>query len=601
MRDRRARSLLAALCLVTLALGGCGDVRVEVVEGSSGGQRTRPPTAGDQPAGLWDPSPYEAGEVRGPLTYAFKPAPAGVAPRRGGEVSLGYLQDIDSFNPFLSSSVAASDVQDMVFTRLMYEQPDYYDGVPTFTPRLAERWEVAPDNLSIRFWLREARWSDGTPITADDVAYAVEAARSPDVAWVGASIVDFIQGVEVHAPREFTVRYSLSQPYNIMDINDVMVVPKHAFGRVPFAKWREFDGWHDIARTTAGGPWRLADYTPGQRMVLAPNPNYWEVGKPYLERVVIQIFGNMDSMLNAVLAGQLDVMSGVSPEKANRVKETSHTDLYSHVSRVFGYIGWNCRRFPFDDARVRRAMTYAINRANIVESLFEGHAAVAGPFIIRSMWASARHQPPYPYDPGRAEALLAEAGWRRGADGVHEKDGRPLRFTVVTNKGNTVRKQIFEAMQADLQAIGVRAELDQIDFNQMSEQLKRHNFACYIGAWSIATKIDPKPTWHSVSVEGRHNYVNFIHPRIDELIDQGRILDVGDPSIRNEARNLWHEFQAILYAEQPYTMVYEARALVAIARRFVNVRVTAGHAYENIHEWWVADGADPAAGAGEGG
>ncbi len=577
----------AIAALLALSLCACGDLRVEVVEGSSGTSGKTAAGAAAEVHGLFDASPYADNEVRGPLTYAFKPGPEGVPPRRGGMVTIGYLQDIDSFNPFLSSSVAASDVQDMVFSRLMYEQHDYYDGVPTFTPRLAERWEIAPDNLSIRFVLRETRWTDGTPVSAEDVAYSVQAAKSPEVAWVGASIVDFIERVEVHSAREFTVHYTMAQPYNIMDINDVMVVPKHAYGRVPFAKWREHGEWAEIASTCAAGPWKLREYVPQQRMVLERNPTYWEPGKPYLDQVVIRIFGNLDPMVNALLSGDMDVMQSVTPDKAAQVKAAGHLDLYTYVSRVFGYIGWNCLRKPFDDPRVRCAMTYAINRADMIQSIFEGYAEVAAPFIIRSMWASARHQKPFPYDPRRAEALLAEAGFKKNADGILERDGQPLRFTVVINRGNTVRKSLFEYMQADLRRIGVLCDLDVIDFNQMSEQLKKHNFESYIGAWNIATKVDPKPTWHSVSVNGRYNYVNFIHPRLDELIDQGRVMNIGDPSIRNEALNVWNEFQAILYAQQPYTMLYESRALVAVSKRFLGARITAGHAFENIHEWWV--------------
>lgn len=602
-----ASRLLPALLL--LALCACGDVVIRIEPGAEGplpgggaaapapngatapgnGGPVAPGPAKKAPLGLFDASPIEDGEVRGPMTYAYRPGPEGVTPRRGGVATIAYLQDIDSFNPFLSSSVAASDIMEMVFIRLMHEQPDYYDGVPTFTPRAAERWEIAPDNLTIRFWLREMTWADGEPLTSEDVKYSVQAAKDKDVAWTGASIVDFISHVEVHSPREFTVHYTLSQPYNIMDINDVMIVPKHVFGVVPFSKWRGYDEWHEGARKAAGGPWRLKEYLPNQKIELERNPRYWDEGKPYLDRVVIQIFGNMESMINALEAGQLDVMQSVQPEKAKRVRESLHLLLYTHVSRTYGYIGWNCKRFPFDDARVRRAMTHAIDRRNMVEGIFYGYAEVAAPFFIRSMWASKREQQPLPYDPNAAIALLEEAGWTRGADGGWTKDGRPFEFKVITNKGNPVRKTIFEYMQSDLAKIGVRSQVDIIDFNQMSEQLKRHNFESYIGGWSIATKIDPKPTWHSVSVDGRYNYVNFTDPRIDRLIDTGRILDISDPTIRGAAQVIWDEFQDILHENQPYTMVYEPRALVAVHKRFTNVRVPAGHAYDNIHEWWVLD------------
>jgi peptide/nickel transport system substrate-binding protein len=555
---------------------------------TNGSEDATEPAAAEAPD-MWVPSPRDGREVRGEMTYAFKPGPEGQAPKRGGEVTFGILEDIDSFNPFLASSVTASEVHDQIYPRLMHEQPNYYDGVPTFTPYIAESWEIADDNLSIRFKLRECTWSDGTPITAHDVRFSWQAARNPDVSWVSASIVDFIKDIEVHDDRSFTVHYTRAQPYNIMDINDVQVLPRHTFGTVPFGKWRGYPEWPTLAKKACGGPFVLDRHDPGERIVLRPNPKYVEKGKPYIDRLVFVRFGSMGTMLNALLAGQLDVMQSVRPEKARRALEAEHLNLFTYVTRSYGYLGWNCKRWPFDDKRVRQAMTYAIDRGDIVESIFAGYAKVAGPNIIRSMWASDHSIRPYPYDPEKAVALLEEAGFAKNADGLMEKDGKVLAFKLKTNQGNDVRKAICEYAQADLAEIGVAAQISITDFNQMSEQLKMHNFDAFCGGWYIATKIDPKPTFHSTSTEGSYNYVNFYTDELDELIDKGRVMNIRDPKIRVEAQKVWDRFQAILYEEQPYTMVYEPRGLVGVHQRFVNVRVTSLRALDNVHEWWVND------------
>lgn len=575
-------------CALSLAACG-GDVQVTVTDHRSQtpGEVPTGPAKVEAGPGLWEPSPTMGREVRGAVTYAYKPAPAGATPRSGGEVTYGILEDIDSFNPFLASSATASEVHDQIYPRLMNEQPNYYDGVPTFTPQIAESWEIAPDNLSIRFRLRECTWSDGVPMSSEDVRFSLQAAKSPDVAWVGHSIVDFIQDVEVHDARTFTVRYTKAQPYNIMDINDVQVLPKHTFGTVPFSKWQGYGEWPALAIRACGGPFILTRHDPGERIVCARNPSYWDAPKPYVDRLVFVRFGSMGVMLSALLAGQLDVMLSVQPEQAGRVLETPHLQLYTYVSRAYGYLGYNCKRWPFDDKRVRQALTHAIDRRDIVESIFAGHADVAGPIIIRSMWASNRAIKPHPYDPEKAVALLAEAGWSRGADGVMAKDGKPFRFHLKTNQGNPVRKAICEYVQADLAEIGVHAEISLTDFNLMSEQLKLHNFDAYVGGWNIATKVDPKPTFHSVSVDGRHNYVNFVNAEADRLIDQGRVMNILDPAVRDEAKAVWDRFQELLHDEQPYTMIYEPRGLVGVHERFAGVRVTSLRALDNVHEWWV--------------
>ena len=280
-------------------------------------------------------------------------------------------------------------------------------------------------------------------------------------------------------------------------------------------------------------------------------------------------------------------MNSIQPNQAQTVLDDDDLFLYTYVARSYGYLGWNCKRFPFKDHRVRQAMTYAINRPDIVEGQFYGYAAVAGPNIIRSMWAADRSLKPYPFDPNKAEELLKEAGWAKNEDGIYAKDGRPLQFRLITNSGNPVRKAICERVESDLRRIGVKVELGLVDFNQMSAKLKSHDFQAYVGGWYIATKIDPKPTFHSVSVNGRYNYVNFTDPYMDELIDRGRVMNISDPAIRKEALGVWKAFQYVLYEQQPYTMVYEPRGLVGLSKKFVNVRVTSLRWLDNVYEWWI--------------
>ena len=595
---KQLHRLVFGACAALLATGCGQDAKImiasdaqaeklaDVVATAVGGGAPTAPDEETVSIGLWDPSTQHGDEIRGQITYAYRP-PKDKTPKRGGEVFAGLLEDIDSFNPYLSSSASASEVQDQIFPRLMFEQPDYYDGVPTFTPQIAESWTIAEDNLSIRFKLRDCTWSDGTPMSAEDVRFSWQTAKDPQVAWVGKSIVDFIKDVEVHGPREFTVHYTKPTPYNIMDINDTQIIPKHTFGQVPYAKWNGYPNWAELATKACGGPWILDFHDPGQEIVLKPNPMYWDKGKPYLDRLVFKIFGNMGSMFNALEAGQLDIMNSVQPVKADRVLKDKDLFLYTYVARSYGYIGWNCKAWPFEDARVRRAMAHAINRPDMVEGLFYGYADVAAPFIIRSMWASDRSQKPYPFDPDKAEALLREAGWEKNEDGKFAKDGRVFTFELVTNSGNPIRKAICERVQADLRNIGVTVKIQLTDFNQLSEQLKKHRFQSNVGGWYIATKVDPKPTFHSSSVDGRYNYANYINPYVDELIDRGRVMNISDPAVRMEALGVWKAFQHCLHRDQPYTMVYEPRGLVGLSKKFVNVRVTSLRWLDNVHEWWI--------------
>lgn len=152
----------------------------------------------------------------------------------------------------------------------------------------------------------------------------------------------------------------------------------------------------------------------------------------------------------------------------------------------------------------------------------------------------------------------------------------------MTNAGNTIRKQICELAQSDLAAIGADAEVRLMDFNTMSQQLKQHDFQAYVSGWYVATKVDLKNIWHSSARNGRYNYVNYANDRVDEIIETARTMADLD-----EAKPLWFELQEILNADQPYTMIYEPRGLVALSKRFQNVEVNSLRVFQNIYEWWV--------------
>jgi peptide/nickel transport system substrate-binding protein len=528
--------------------------------------------------------PAHAREVRAGddmPTSAWRKAPPGAKPERGDTAILTLLQDIEGLNPYTSSTADSHYVQEMLWPRLMEEQADYYAGPPSFTPYVAESWSPAADGLSIRFTLRDCTWSDGTPITGDDLRFSWEAARHPGVGWNSASIVDFIRDVEVHGPRDVTVHYTERYPYQLMDVNDVHILPKHVFGKIPFEQWQKHGSWEEQAKVS-GSHWLLEKVVPNQEISFTRNPRYWEPGKPYLDRVVWKVQGNMETNLNALLAGDVDFMQSVLPKDADRVLADEDLLLYSYVTRNIGWIGWNTGKPPFDDVRVRRAMTHAIDRENIVESIFYGYAEVAAPVIIRSMWASCPEIEPLEFDPDAAEKLLDEAGWTRSGDGVRAKDGKPLSFILVTNAGNDVRKKISEYVQASLKDVGVAVEIKLLDFNQMTQQLKKHSFDAYVAGMSVATKVDGRPIFHSKAAEGQFNYVDFKNPRVDEIIDQARLM-----SDKEAAKPLWAEMQRIFHVEQPYTTLYEPRGLVSLHKRFRNVNVTALRPTHNLHEWWV--------------
>ncbi len=527
------------------------------------------------------PKKVHPNEVRSESSWARDAADESQA-KPGGSVVLLLLGEPDALNPYLSTSADVDDILRLVYPTLMREDVDYAKGPPRFDPYLAESWEFSADRRTLTFHLRkDMTWSDGVPVTAEDVRFSWRTAKDKDVAWVNNSIKDFIDDVKVVDPKTVALHYTETYPYQVMDANDGYIVPEHVFSKIPYADWKNHASWTAEAGV-AGGPYRVAGYVPQETVTLEANPKYYRAGYPRIPKVTFRIIKNQQAQLDALLSGGVDALQSIRPGDAKRILDDGRFRLFNFMSRNYSYIGWNCARPPFDDAEVRRAMTLAIDREDLVESLYLGYAEVSSSSIISSMWAHDETLNPWPCDPDEAQKVLVARGWRKAGDGVFAKDGRRLSFTMKTNAENQLRVRAATRVQANLKEAGVEAKIEQVEFNLLAEQLRKHDFDAYAGAWSVATKVDEKPTFHSASrgYDG-FNWVNYANPRVDEIIDKARVM-----SDFAAAKPLWVEFQRILHQDQPYTFVSEPRNLNAYVKGLRNVLSAATGAYFNLEEWW---------------
>ena len=286
-------------------------------------------------------------------------APPAAGPRQGGQVIVAAFADVTTFNDYQSAGeVAESEIIDLLYPTLMVEQPDYRQHPPSFAPRLATSWDFSPDGRRLTFRLRpDARWSDGVPITAEDVRFTFTAQKDPRVGWTDMELKDFIEDVEVVDP--LTVRFVFSRvyPYQLMDANDGHIVPAHAFGKVPFERWRtaEFE-----PGLVTGGPFRLAVHPPQQTIILERDPAYWGAPHPYLDRLVFRVLPEIGSQLGQLLAGEVQLVPVVPPAEAARIQGNPDLRLVEVPSPTYSLFFWNNRDPLFADRRVRRALSLAI-------------------------------------------------------------------------------------------------------------------------------------------------------------------------------------------------------------------------------------------------
>jgi peptide/nickel transport system substrate-binding protein len=504
-----------------------------------------------------------------------RPGAAGT-PVQGGTAIVSRVSDFDAFNQFVSTDYDTGQVMRfMLFTPLVR-----LDDEMNYQPYLAESASISDDGLTLTFVLRDGMaWHDGTPVTADDVVWSVKTYMDPGLAYANAQYFQFIDRVEKFDERTVVFHFNAAHSDALADFLEWEPMPKHLLEGVGVANMRSAA----FNRNPVGsGPFRFVSWTPNQQVVFEANPDF-ALGRPRLDRVVIRIIPEQTTELTELLTGRLDLMRAVQPSEAGRVESSDVARLITYSSRSYTYLAWNTTNPLFGDPRVRRALTLAIDREQIVNALLYGYGTVAVTDVLPFQWQFSKDLEPWPHDPEQARRLLAEAGWvDSDGDGILDKDGRPFRFTLETNQGNDLRTDMLVIVQSDLRRVGIDAQPRLSEWNSLIARLKRKEFQTVVSGWSVDFKFDPSET---LGCEGGvYNYPSYCNPRADSLAQVAlTTLD------HEEARPLWHAYQEIIHEEQPYTFLYYLDERLGVSQRLQGVIGDARGHLVSVHEWWIPE------------
>jgi peptide/nickel transport system substrate-binding protein len=492
------------------------------------------------------------------------------------------IADLSGVNELLAADVQfTTDVLDQLFLQLLSEQADFAEHPPTFAPELARSYDWSDDRKALTFHLRtDARWSDGVPVTSEDVRWTWQAQVSPEIAWSYADLKDAITDVEVVDAA--TVRFHFREAYTtaLLDAVEGKILPKHVWSRIPFSEWRQKADWFRDNLVTSG-PFRLAAWRPGEEIVLARNEHYFETSLPKLDRVVFRVVPDAATHVEQLLAGTLDFACGVTPADATRIAARHDLRILPFDNRQYDYLCWNTARAPFDEPEIRRALTLAIDRQALVDTLFKGYARVASSPIPSNIWAHDPTLTPLPYDPAEARRILAERGYvDRDGDGIVERHGRPFAFELTTNSSNRIRTAALVMIQEQLRKVGIAATPRTIEIHALTEANRKHDFDGTVSGWAIDTTLDLRPYFHSSEGAGGYNFGSYRNAEVDRLLDASRRTPTPEAALPDLLR-----IQQILHAEQPYTFLWEPQRLCAVRDDLVDVRPNAISGYFNLPEW----------------
>jgi peptide/nickel transport system substrate-binding protein len=536
-----------------LGFGGCGDrsTRTDGTDPASGGNTTE------------DPGP----------------------PRRGGTMVLGWIADIEGINVLATtSSQPTTDVAQRLFLKLLEEHADIDENPPSFSPQLAQSYEWSDDHLQLTFHLRDdVFWDDGEPVTAEDVRWTWEAQRSPDVAWDNATMKANIVDVEVLDPHTARFHFTHRYPGQMVHANEGVILPKHAWSALPFSEWRDNSQWF-LDHAVINGPYRLERWTPQQEVVLVRNERYFEKEYPYIDRLVFRIIPDSGSQLTQFFAGSLDYVRQVPSSMAAEVERNPKTKMMTYWPIQWNMVIWNLRNPMFQDVAVRRALTLAIDRQTIVDTLWFGYAKVAASPLISNVWGHNRSLQPLPYDPEQARRLLTEAGWvDEDGDGVREKNGQRFSFELATNAGNQERIDTTVMIQENLRKVGIEVRPRVLEWNTMSSSTTQGKFEAVVIALTIETSLDLTAYFHTDAIGEELNFGGYSNPEVDALLEDSR-----QQTDLEDTRPYLYRIQEILHRDQPQTILWESQRLTGLSARVQNARPNAVSSVYDIHKWWLS-------------
>ncbi|MCX5678453.1 MAG: peptide-binding protein [Candidatus Omnitrophica bacterium] len=494
----------------------------------------------------------------------------------GDAIVVSSIADARTLIPILSSDSSSSDICGMVFNGLVK-----YDKNINIIGDLAESWDILDDGLVIVFHLRKGvAWHDGAPFTAKDVEFTYRKLMDPAVKTPYSGDFDRIRKLEIL--DDYTVKVTYKEPFAPgLSSWGMWIMPEHIL------KNEDLNNTAFSRHPIGTGPYKFKTWKTGEKIELVSNHGYFE-GRPYIDRYIYRVIPD-DATVFLELQTQGVDLSTLSPLQYTRQTNNGyfkeHYTKFKYPGFGFTYMAYNLSDPKFGDPRVRQAMNYAVNKQEIVNTIFFGLASVTtGPYMMDS-WAYNKDVMPAPYDLLKAKSLLAEAGWEDGnRDGWVEKDGKDFEFTLIVNQGNAERLRTAEMIQKYLKDVGIRMKIRVLEWSALiNEFINKKRFEAVLMGWFLSRDPDNYDIWHSSKTrEGEFNFIGYKNPEVDRLLEEGR--RTFDQARRQAA---YHGIHQILYEEQPYMFLYSGETLPIINKRFKNVEVSPIGIGYNFIKWYV--------------
>lgn len=497
----------------------------------------------------------------------------------GGTMIDAMIGEPSGLIPMIAGESASSAIASHIFNSLLR-----YDRNLELEGELAKSWAVSKDQKTITFHLKpNLSWADGKPLTSADVLFTWQLVTDEKTRTPYGS--DFKLVTKASAPDPLTFVVSYAQPYApaLDSWAGLQIMPQHLLQGQDI-------NTTSFARNPVGSHYyQLKEWKNGERIVLSANPKATQ-GPPRIEKLVSRFIPDPAAQFLELMADNIDVMNldpiqyaRIVPARPELSKQIS---LYKELGNGYTYLGFNQKHTPFDDNRVRLAINYAIDKQELIDGVLLGLGKpVASPYKPGTRWENPNLKP-YPYSPQKALQLLKEAGFEdHDGDGILDRNGKPLAFEILVNQ-NKQRNMAAVLIQRRLKEIGIDVKIRVLEWASfLGRYIKTGDFDVVILGWSLSLDPDQFSIWHSSQNKpGQFNFINYSNPKVDKLLEQGR-LEL-NPDKRTK---IYHEFSRLLLEDSPIVYLFEGYGLPAINKRIRgidNPAPPAGIGW-NSQDWYI--------------
>jgi peptide/nickel transport system substrate-binding protein len=501
-----------------------------------------------------------------------------IAPQRPANVVV-YASgtDLESGNPLVTVHSLSRQLQRFALFVTLAK----YDSSLAPVPYAARRWEWSADRRALTFHLAAGlRWADGQPTTARDVAFTIDAARDPVTGYWRATDLSGIDSVAASDDSTARVFFRAPQTEFPLVLCELPIVPQHLLARTPRADMKR--AAFNLA-PVGNGPFRFVERRAGERWVFRRNDDFPAAlgGPPKLAGLVVAVVDEATTKFAGLTSGDLDV-AGISPSMASLVARDPSLRVVEYPILYTTGLVFNVHKAPFDDRRVRRAISASIDRERIVQAALAGYGrAAAGPVPPENPLALPD---PIVHDTKLADSLLDAAGWTRGANGLRRRNGRTFEFDLLTvGSGDNALEQL---VQADLAQRGVKVDIRQVELGTFLTEARARKKTFDVLVTGIPGDVALSflsSMFESSQSGGALDYAGYHSAHLDSLFALTRAA-TGD----TERVHAWFAVQRALNAELPVAWIYHSRGVQGVSRRLQNVLMDLRGELVTLADWQTA-------------